>query len=588
MTILGLLKEFRPVESVYEKANPTRPDKSDVPMLTTRDTPQARQARKAFVELLRTDAERSRDRALRRVGAAPTSTTLSALAQTHATLGEIDAAVAVAREAIDLSLRVSADGATLVDPSSARIAAEVLLRCGDPQYAYDALARAPRIESLCLTFALLATVLGKNAEAEDALARFDGPMVASFRGYLHASKGDFQKAVHYLRRAVSEEPGDVTSLFNLSISLWQLGSIRKATLVALRATRIAPGRKDISQLYLELLLASKDVDRLAAEIATLNAMRFVPDAKFLEIQARTLVLKGEVNRAIPLLEKAAREAKREQDRFTEGTTRTNLIRFKYGLDRIDHDEALRQSIGLVSEFPDNAAVALTFAQIAYTGREAPILRSILSRLENDITAIQRAYLRHQLAVLEGDNDAAAKAAEEWFELEPKNPMAAVAAIIAIGIGEARWGEAVVVAEYALEQFPDNRLVINHAAYVLAMGGRAEEAIRLVEPVAEERFVLKATLGLAYLAHGDIAQGMRLYRDAADMAEEENPAWRSLMTAYQALVVRQLGLDKTLEPELIAALPLIPFDLPEDWRDQPDFLRLHAICIKNGYEWPLSL
>lgn len=52
-----------------------------------------------------------------------------------------------------------------------------------------------------------------------------------------------------------------------------------------------------------------------------------------------------------------------------------------------------------------------------------------------------------------------------------------------------------------------------------MSGRAKEAIRILEPTAEADFVLSATLGLAYLADGDIDRGMRLYRDAADMAEK---------------------------------------------------------------------
>jgi len=82
--------------------------------------------------------------------------------------------------------------------------------------------------------------------------------------------------------------------------------------------------------------------------------------------------------------------------------------------------------------------------------------------------------------------------------------------------------------------------------------------------------------------------MRLYRDAADMAEKVDPAWRSLMTAYQALIVRQLGIDKTNSTDVLAAHALAPFDLPDDWRDRPDFLRIQQICAKHGYDWPLAL
>lgn len=121
-----------------------------------------------------------------------------------------------------------------------------------------------------------------------------------------------------------------------------------------------------------------------------------------------------------------------------------------------------------------------------------------------------------------------------------------------------------------------------------MGGHPKEAIQLLEPVADGDFVLSATLGLAYLADGDINKGMRLYREAADLAEAVEPTWRSLMTVYQALIVRQLGLDKSVPGEVMDALALAPVPLPEDWRDRPEFLRVHYICEKNGYDWPLIL
>lgn len=588
MTIVGVLHNIRPVETVSAEIDPARPDESAVPLLTTKGSGRGANGFVALAEMLRTDAERSRDRALRRVGAARTSTTLAALAQTHATLEETEAAIAAAREAIDMSIRVSEDGANWVDTSSARIAAEVLHRFGETRYAYEALGRAPMTESLSVTFAGIAVAVGELEAAENALAQYDSPMVAPFLGYLHARSGDFQQAVHYLRQAVNEEPSDVDSLFNLSISLWNLGLVQKATRAALRATRTAPNRKDISLQYLRLLLAGKDVDRLSREIASLQARKGFSGAKFLEIQARTRILKGDKDKAVRLLARAADEAKREGDQLTEGTVRGNLVRLRYCLKRLTRDQASEQLIRLMSEFPDNETVAVNFAAIARTRREASALRNALARLENNTTEIRRAYLRHQLAVLEGDSETAAAAAGEWFRLEPNNPMAAAAAIAAIGIGQERWGEAVVVAEYALEHFPSDPAVVNNSAYVLAMSGRAEEAIRLLEPIADDYFFLGATLGLAYLAHGDIERGMRLYRIAADMAEEVERGWRSLMTAYQALVVRQLGLDKSGPPKMIEASALVPVDLPDDWHDRPDFLRLHAICIQNGYDWPLSL
>lgn len=584
MTVLGAREAVRPIDdAVTEKVGPVRPGEICVPLLAVMADKAAGRGRVDVGEIVRADAERALARAERRVESARNSATLAALAQTHATLGDAEAAVNAAREAIELSFDVAA--AVWVDPSSARIAAEILTRYGHAAFAYEVLGRAPVTASLCVTFASAAIALGKHEEAQKALAPYDNWAIAAYRGYMYAASEDFDKAVGQLRRALRDEPDDADSLLNLAISLWNLGSVRKATRAALRATRSAPGRKDISLFYLEMLLVAEDVERLADEIALLNARKVIPDAKFLEVQARTCLLKGEWVKAISKLVSAGEEAGNEGDRETEGRIRSNLVRIKYVNQRLSRIQASEELAALVVQFPGNDVVAVNFAEVASKRREASLLRKALSHVEGNTTAIRRAYLRHQIAALEGDNATAAQAAEEWFDLERDNAMAATAALVAIGIGNEDWRKAVVVARHALERFPGNRSIINHAAYVLAMGGHAKDAIQVLEPAAGDDFVLNATLGLAYLADGQIDRGMRLYRDAADLAENVEPAWRSLMTVYQGMVVRQLGLDKTVPREIIGAIALVPVPLPEDWRDRPDFLRVRSVCVKNGYSWP---
>jgi len=589
MTALGVLEAIRPAEqAASERISPARPGDDGAPLLSTAGNRRPTSSQDLLTEARYIDAQRSRDRALRRVKTMRSSTNVAALAQTHATLGENEASNAAAREALDLSLRPRQGSAEVTDPASARIAAEVLMRCGHADYAYEALRHVPLSASMSVTFALLANALGKIPEAEEALASHDGPLVDSFRGYLYALTGSWQEAVRHLRDAVSKEPDDADALLNLSIALWHLGSMTKATRVALRAARTAPGRQDISLHYLELLLAQGATNRLNAEIASLKKAGVIDDARFLVFQVRALLAIGEKAKAITLLDRAVAAAKREGDRLTEGTAAGNLVLLRYESGRLSRDQASQRLTALMGEFFGNDAIAVNFAEIARSKSEAASLREALERLGEVTTPIRRAYLKHQLAVLEGDTDAAGSAAAEWFELERDNPMAATAAVIAVGIGQGRWNEAVAVADYALSKFPHDRALVNNSAYVLAMNGRAEEAIALLEPIAGDDFVLIATLGLAYLAYGDLDRGMRLYREAADMAERIDPAWRSLMTAYQALIVRQLGIDKTTSTDVLPARALVPFDLPDDWRDRPDFLRIQQICAKHGYDWPLAL
>ncbi|MGV0809547.1 tetratricopeptide repeat protein [Mycolicibacterium setense] len=584
VSVLGAQEAIRPREEAVERVGPVRPG-DGAPLLTSTNK---RQKYIDFGEVIFVDAKRAHDRAVRRVNAVRSSTTLAALAQTHAALGNAEAAVDAAREAIDKSVDVSASGASWIDPSAARIAVEILVRYDELEYAYEALRRAPIPASLCVTYAAVAFALDKYDDAEKALAPYDNWAVEAFRGYVYASSGRYKEAVHSLRQAVSKESEDVDSMLNLAFSLWQLGSIEKATRVALRATRTAPGRKDLSLLYLDLLLAVGDADRAAHEIASLKSRKVVADARFLETQGRTLLLKNQTSKAISLLMSASEAAKREGDRVTEGRVLANLVRLKYTTGRFDFDKASQELATLVSQFPGNDAVVVAFAEVAHKRQDARQLRSALSKIETHTTAILRAYIRHQIAFLEGDNEAAASAAEEWFDLEPDNAMAASAALVSIGIGMGNWAKAIVVARDALEKFPDEVSIINPSAYVLAMSGRADEAIRLIEPVAEGHFVLSATLGLAHLAAGNLDKGMKLYREAADLAEEVEPTWRSLMTLYQALIVHQLGLDKAIPQGTMDALALVPVPLPDDWRDRPDFLRVRYICEKNGFDWPLRL
>lgn len=231
---------------------------------------------------------------------------------------------------------------------------------------------------------------------------------------------------------------------------------------------------------------------------------------------------------------------------------------------------------------------MTYARFASRASQAPLLRSAVERVRSATTPLRLAYLRHQVALLEGDNEGAAAAATDWFAHEPDNPMAAAAALVALGIGVERWDEALIVAQEALSTLPPNPMLVNNAAYVLAMSGHAQEAIDLLKDIAGDDFVMNATLGLAHLANGEIEDGMRLYRQAADRAESVEPIWRSLMTGYQALVVRQLGLLDAHSERVIGALALVPFGLPNDWRDRPDFLRLWNVAKRNGYDWPLAL
>ena len=587
MTGLGVLGEIRPADRFdFDAVVPARPGSESPSTLAT--SKRKLQVSPDLGHLVAGTAEVARDRAKHEAAENPTSTTMAALAQTHAVLDERDDAIDAARRSLELALGPEGSGEAVVDPVSIRLAVEVLLRFGDTEHAYDSIKRAPRTRALRVMFALLAFTTGDVDLALKELADSEDPIVEAVKGYILATVGEHQKAIGHLRAALREQPDDPDSLLNLSIALWHVGARRKATRTALRATRVAPGRKDISLHYMRLLLEQDEVAAVEAEVRSLKSQEVVEDSDFLVIQARVLIEKGELGRAISTLTSAAAATEREGDDVARGEILANLTALRYETGRISRDVAVQRMEELLRQFPSGDAVVVTYARFVTRASQAPLLRSAVERVRSTTSPMRLAYLRHQVAFLEGDNEAAAAAATDWFAHEPGNPMAAAAALVGLGIGVERWGEALIVAREALATLPPNPVLVNNAAYVLAMSGHAREAIDLLKGIAGDEFVMNATLGLAHLANGEIEDGMRLYRQAADRAESVDPIWRSLMTAYQALVVRQLGLLNSLPESVIGALALVPFSPPSDWRDRPDFLRLWNVAKRNGYDWPLAL
>lgn len=586
MTGLGVLDDVRPVDRFDTDAVvPARPGSEPLStLMTSRRQPSASHQGELIVQTARA----ARDRARRVAKEVPTSTTMAALAQAHAALNERGEAVEAARRTVELALTSGRIERDIFDAVSLRLAAEVLLRFGETRDAYDALRGAPRTNSLRVMFATLAFDEGQT---ELALKEIDGvelPLAKAVKGYIFAKIGEYQKAASHLRAALRDQPDDPDSLLNLSISLWHLGARRKAIATALRATRVAPGRMDVSLHYLNLLLDQGDVAAVDAEVRSLKAHEVIEGSGLLVVQARALIERGELGRAIQMLRSAAEAAEREGDDATRGEVLGNLVVLRFEAGRITYDQAVQLLEELLEEFDESDSLVVQYARFARNAGQAPILRSAVERVSSTTTPLRRAYLRHQVALLEGDNETAAAAGSEWFALEPENPMAATAAIVALGIGAEQWEEASRIADEALARFPSDRIIINNAAYVLAMAGRAQEAIEILRPAVGDDFVMKATLGLANLAAGNIDEGMRLYRAAAEAAEKVDPIWRSLMTAYQALVAKQLEIVESNLEGVIRALALAQSDPPKDWRNRPDFLRLWNVARRNDFGWPLAL
>jgi tetratricopeptide (TPR) repeat protein len=521
-----------------------------------------------------------------RVDSRRSSTTLAALAQALEAADEHDRAIAIANEALESCTREAVD--QLLDPISARISLEVLIRLGRLD---DAVRHAERLPVGAHSWLMLGATLasaGRFAEARAFIDKADSVDREPVLAFLYLSEGNDRAAIPLLRAALRRFPDDADSLHNLSIAQWRLGSTRQAVAAALRATRAAPSREDIAIHYLELVLACGDFERVLREVESLRSDGVVASARLLVIEARARLVLHDFRKAEQLLERAGDVAREGDDVAVVAEVGSNLVRLRALHNKISRDEAVDRLVKMLDEFPDHDVVVANLAQVTYRKRHAAKLRSAFDSIRDTTFSARREFIEYQIATLEGDNASAAEHALAWVELEPANPHAVSAALVALGIGEERWQEAAKIASGVIARGPRDSIELNNAAYILAMAGRPHEAIKILQAEVSEDFVLRATLGLAYLANHQIDEGMKLYRQAAREAEKEDSDLCSLMTAYQALVVRQLGILSSEDASMISALSLPPVSLPDDWKDQPEFLRLYSVAERNHFGWPLAI
>lgn len=515
-----------------------------------------------------------------------TSTTVSALAQAYQAAGEKEKAAAHATEALDLVVEGLRRG--VVDPMATKIAIEVLLNGSTVDTALEFAERLPLSDYLKLEVATALAYRHRFEEAHRFIADSDAAQRDAVLGYVLALQGEYAPAVPKLRRALRLSPSDVESALNLSIALSQSGSRKKAVSAALQARSAAPGRMDVLIHLLDMLLAAGDIDRAQRELKSVSIPSAEQPSRLLIAEARIKLAQGEFDRAVRMLERAAARAEEEGDDDSVAEVRSNLIHLRVAHGDMERDAGFASLLRLSQDMPASDVVVANLARVAWRTSQAAALDERFSFVRQGIDRSRGAFIEYELATLKGENEQASVHALEWLRLEPENPRAATAALVALGIGEERWNEAARIALRVVRSNRDDGTVLNNAAYVLAMAGMGQRAVEIISPVAEDSYIFKATLGLAYLACEQIELGMKLYRQAADDAEKIGDDSRSLMTEYQALVVRQLGVHYVADTSVIAALSLPPYPLPDDWEDRPEFVRLRNVAEMRGFGWPLEL
>ncbi|MEZ0579300.1 tetratricopeptide repeat protein [Nocardioides sp. MH1] len=526
-----------------------------------------------------------------RTAAVPSPTNWIRLAQAQYAAGEVSDAGNSAHTAMTEAIRLiesqqcSASAMTLVLGSGANL----LARSGRQAEAAVLLRRVGPPEVLELTYASLLIDDERLQDAFDAITGANDPQADAMRGYILARQSETQRAVHYLRKALREAPEDADSVMNLASAYWRLGSRRKAINTALRAARLAPSRQDISVSYMTLLLEDNQPDRVLAELKRLRRAGVVDSARSLIVRCRAELAVGDAKKALTFLRRAVAAAENEGDTELRDEASANLRVLECSTSGQDRASTRRVALECVKDAPQNLAAVRQLAAHSARRHEAHDLQQAIANL-GALPELARLDLEARLAYIRCDFEESLRVAERIVELDPMAADHCAMTVLLQGWHRGDWEAAARNASAWIKRAPFNDQLLNNAAYAMALGGMAAEALKVLDqhPEAED-FVPVATRGLAHLALGELDAGMRWYRRAAEIAHAVGAGdMLTLMALHQAAGLRKLGVTDVASEEFLAATSLPDTPLPADWDDQPGFVMIQQGCTREGWPWPPNL
>lgn len=523
-----------------------------------------------------------------RAASVPSPTNLIRLAQAQYSAGDNS-------EAIESAISAMTDAATLVDTGRCDVA-EVSLVFGSGSHLLarlnrhaDALSLLTRIGPppvLELSYASLLIEDDRLQEAFYTLTAAEDPRADALRGYILARQGEAQRAVHFLRRALRQDSTDAYTVMNLATAYWKLGSRSKAVSAALRATRLAPSRQDISVGYMDLLLDDNQPDAAMAEIKRLRRSGVVESARLLTVECQVTLAKGDPKKSIALMKRARAAAAAEGETRLEAELQANLRVFEASAAGKDRRELWRIAQSCVTESPKNVAAVRQLAGYSTRCRDADALQKAIGNA-GTLRESERLEVELRLAYLKCDFGTVLELAQAAISFDPMDANACAQVVLLEGWHRGDWTAAARKASRWVARVPLSDYLINNAAYAMALGGMPQNALRILASHPNKNdYVPVATCGLAYLALGDLDTGMRWYRKAGELAESAGEGdMRVLMSLHQAAGLRTLGIAETASEVFLAATSLPDTGLPDDWADQPSFVMIQRGCEREGWPWP---
>lgn len=491
------------------------------------------------------------------------------LAQAAQAAGYREEAVDAARGALELGLEgkhIPAAHAAMIVLQAYGLGSELARLLDDPRAAH-----------LPVSLRLRAAVAAGEHAA--ALSILDDPRsmsensadALSLLTWLHLQRGDFRQAVAAGRRAQAAGAAGVALYANLGYAHAALGELHKAIKLTRQAVALAPAHRAVG---LNLVLYYKLAGKHEAALACLERLR---DGQEMDVQlalatAAVMVYAGQHEQARRTLQRVRASAEwAHADGMQRAALEANLafLRWKTGAAN-SHTTISSLRRALSANDYQSLSIAYLLCNLLMSSEHAPLLASVIERLQARHDPAELAGMRMVLALLEHDAPAALQLAREWSAKDVLNPNAATFATFLLCDLEGDFAQAAELGVRALARAPSHLMLLNNTAYALALAEDPHRAGRLLAGVRgsdEQRVEIVATRALIALMQGQVARGLDGYRRAWDLALAENDESLADRVAVNAvLACKRAGLPEpaVLDKQLLQRLAVASGSRPGSW------------------------
>lgn len=499
-------------------------------------------------------------------------------------------------EAQEAALRVLERSAELarsdaqISMSSVRFAARTLVGSNVRPSAEKLLSQLPPTAGLNYLRAAIAAEDGRGDECLQLLGDAQDAESCDLRGYVLLCQDRNQEALAQLRKAQRLGGRSVDTTMNVAIAFKKLGSQKKAIRSAREASRLAPGRQDVSYLLLDLLIEAREFESAVMEIRHIKKRGVVEPVEFIVRQAQVSLGRGDRKRSIALLRRALEAARVEGDTYSAAEISGNIAVLEFNAGQLPRSVAAARVRDAMRAAAHSIPLATALADLQDSVVGAVEVRRIVEGIRQSGGSPERLLpLEARLAFLECDFVRASALSARWCQENSADEHAASIAVYLHGQVTEDWQGAAELAKRSLVSLKDPGQFANNAAYALALGGEAAVARRVVQSISDRDFVVEATTGLVELALGNVQAGLKRYRRAAEMADSvKDEVSRVMMTIHQAMALRRLLTTSQLTASEVRAASLPPVQLPTGWEQNPSFRLLQWVANKNGWGWPVVI